>query len=97
MFVIRNVIFGMSSVPSLSLSLDGCRLFGPGLEWGMDKQERIQNDCDGEGGLLSSCKTKQNCLGQKFYDSTYRRDLEREKVESLPLACGKGNEKVMFN
>lgn len=58
-FIIRNVIFGMSSVPSLSLSLDGCRLFGPDLEWDMDKQERIQSDCDGEGGLISSCKNKQ--------------------------------------
>lgn len=49
-FIIRNVIFGVSSVPSLSLSLDGCRLCGPNLEWNMDKQERIQSDCDGEGG-----------------------------------------------
>lgn len=84
--IIRNVIFVMSSVPSLSLSLDGCRLFGPDLEWDMGKQKRIQSDCDGEGGLISSCK--KNCLGlyakgdkpgtkrQKLYDSTYRRDLQ---------------------
>lgn len=46
---------------------------------------------------ISQAQKDKNCM-IPLIGGTYRVSASsREKVESLPGACGKGNEKVMFN